>query len=336
MRGLRSVGILSTGSYTPERVLTNADLEKMVDTSDEWVVTRTGIRERRISAPEQASSDLALEAAKKALEKARVRPEDLDMIIVATVTPDMMFPSTACILQDKLGAAKAAAMDLSAACTGFLYGITTASQFIANGLYRYVLVVGVECLSKITDYTDRNTCVLFGDGAGAALLGPVEQGMGFLAFDLGADGSGGPLLSLPGGGSRLPASSETVEQRQHYISMAGSEVFKFAVKVMNSATEAVLEKSGISKDEIDLMVPHQANRRIIDAAVKRFGLSEEKVVINLDRYGNMSSASIPVALDEAIEAGRLKEGDNVVLVGFGGGLTWGAALCKWSTREAKE
>jgi 3-oxoacyl-[acyl-carrier-protein] synthase-3 len=335
MKGLRSVGILATGRYTPERVLTNFDLEKMVDTSDEWIVTRTGIRERRICSPEQASSDLAYEAAKKALARANVSAEQLDMIIVATVTPDMMFPSTACLLQEKLGATKASALDVSAACTGFLYGIATGSQFVASGMYRYVLVVGVETLSKITNYKDRNTCVLFGDGAGAALLGPVADGFGFQAFELGADGSGGPLLCQPAGGSRIPASPESVEKNLHYISMAGGEVFKFAVRVMNSATEAVLEKSGVRKEEIDLLVPHQANKRIIDAAIQRFGLSEDKVVINLDRYGNMSSASIPVALDEAVEEGRLKEGDNVVLVGFGGGLTWGATLCKWSTKEAE-
>ncbi|MCC0564668.1 beta-ketoacyl-ACP synthase III [Brevibacillus borstelensis] len=335
MKGTRSVGILATGSYTPERVLTNFDLEKMVETSDEWIVSRTGIRERRICGPEQASSDLALEAAKKALAKANISPEQLDMIIVATVTPDTMFPSTACILQEKLGAKKAAALDVSAACTGFLYGIATGSQFIANGLYRYILVVGVETLSKITNYKDRNTCVLFGDGAGAAVLGPVKEGLGFQAFELGADGSGGALLSQPAGGSRIPASAESIENNLHYISMAGGEVFKFAVRVMNSATEAVLEKSGASKEDIDLLVPHQANKRIIDSAIQRFGLSEDKVAINLDRYGNMSSASIPVALDEAIQEGRLKEGDNVILVGFGGGLTWGATLLKWSTQEAE-
>ncbi|MEJ8544381.1 beta-ketoacyl-ACP synthase 3 [Brevibacillus borstelensis] len=335
MKGMRSVGILATGSYTPERVLTNFDLEKMVETSDEWIVSRTGIRERRISGPEQASSDLALEAAKKALAKANISPEQLDMIIVATVTPDTTFPSTACILQEKLGAKKVAALDVSAACTGFLYGIATGSQFIANGLYRYILVVGVETLSKITNYKDRNTCVLFGDGAGAAVLGPVKDGLGFQAFELGADGSGGALLSQPAGGSRIPASVESVEKNLHYISMAGGEVFKFAVRVMNSATEAVLEKSGTAKEDIDLLVPHQANKRIIDSAIQRFGLSEDKVAINLDRYGNMSSASIPVALDEAIQEGRLKEGDNVILVGFGGGLTWGATLLKWSTQEAE-
>lgn len=335
MNGKRSVGILATGSYTPERVLSNFDLEKIVDTSDEWIVSRTGIRERRISSAEQASSDLAFEAAKRALDKANISAEQLDMIIVATVTPDMMFPSTACILQEKLGAKRAAALDVSAACTGFLYGITTATQFIANGFYKYVLVVGVETLSKITNYKDRNTCVLFGDGAGAALIGEVNEGFGFQSFELGADGSGGPLLCQPAGGSRIPASSESVENNLHYLSMAGGEVFKFAVRVMNSATEAVLTKAGITKEEIDLLVPHQANKRIIDAAVQRFGLSEEKVAINLDRYGNMSSASIPVALDEAVQAGRVKEGDHIVLVGFGGGLTWGASLLKWSTTPAE-
>lgn len=331
MNAKRSVGILATGSYTPDRVLTNFDLEKMVDTTDEWIVSRTGIRERRISSSEQASSDLAFEAAKRALEKANISAEQLDMIIVATVTPDMMFPSTACILQEKLGAKRAAALDVSAACTGFLYGITTATQFITTGMYKYILVVGVETLSKITNYKDRNTCVLFGDGAGAALIGEVNEGFGFQSFELGADGSGGPLLCQPAGGSRIPASSESVENNLHYLSMAGGEVFKFAVRVMNSATEAVLTKAGITKEEIDLLVPHQANKRIIDAAVQRFGLSEEKVAINLDRYGNMSSASIPVALDEAVQAGRVKEGDHIVLVGFGGGLTWGASLLKWST-----
>lgn len=330
---MHAVGILSTGSCVPERVLTNADLEKMVDTSDEWIVTRTGIRERRICSADEASSDLAYRAAVTALEKANITADQLDLIVVATITPDMMFPSTACILQERLGAKKAAAMDVSAACTGFLYGIATGSQFIATGLYRYVLVIGVETLSKITDYKDRNTCVLFGDGAGAALLSPVPDGFGFQAFELGADGSGGSLLQLPAGGSRIPASHESIENRLHYISMTGREVFKFAVRVMNNATEAVLQKAGVTKEEIDLLVPHQANLRIIDAAINRFGLSPEKVVVNLDRYGNMSSASIPVALDEALAAGRINEGDNVVLVGFGGGLTWGASLLKWTNQR---
>ncbi|SFG35631.1 3-oxoacyl-[acyl-carrier-protein] synthase-3 [Planifilum fulgidum] len=327
---MKPVGIIGTGSYLPEKVLTNKDLETMVDTTDEWIVSRTGIRERRIAAEEQASSDLAAEAARRALESAKVTADQLDLIIVATVTPDMMFPATACLLQDRLGAKKAAAFDLSAACSGFLYGIATASQFIQSGMYRYALVVGVDCLSKITNWEDRNTCVLFGDGAGAVVLGPVEEGSGFLSFELGADGSGGDLLKLPAGGSRMPASRHTVDERLHTISMAGREVFKFAVRVMGNAAEEALSKAGMKKEDIDFLVPHQANIRIIDAAVERFGLSEEKVIVNLDRFGNMSSASIPVALDEAVHQGRIKKGDTLVLVGFGGGLTWGAAVLKWS------
>jgi 3-oxoacyl-[acyl-carrier-protein] synthase III len=327
---VKPVGIIGTGSYLPEKVLTNKDLENMVDTTDKWIVSRTGIRERRIAAEDQASSDLAVEASRKALEAAGVTADQLDLIIVATVTPDMMFPATACLLQDRLGAKKAAAFDLSAACSGFLYGIATASQFIQSGMYRYALVVGVDCLSKITNWEDRNTCVLFGDGAGAVVLGPVEEGSGFLSFELGADGSGGDLLKQPAGGSRLPASRDTVDGRLHTISMAGREVFKFAVRVMGNAAEEALAKAGMTKEDIDFLVPHQANTRIIDAAVKRFGLSEEKVIINLDRFGNMSSASIPVALDEALHQGRIKKGNTLVLVGFGGGLTWGAAVLKWS------
>lgn len=328
-----SVGILGTGSYVPEKVLTNKDLEKMVDTSDEWIVSRTGIRERRIAAPDQASSDLAYEAAVRALDSANVKPEDVDLIIVATVTPDTSFPSTANLIQDRLGAKKASAFDLAAACTGFLYGIATGTQFIQNGLYRYVLVIGVECLSKITDWTDRNTCVLFGDGSGAAVLGPVEDGYGFLSFDLGSDGSGGELLKLPAGGSRNPASEQTVKDRMHYLYMAGGDVFKFAVRTMGTSADAAIQKAGLTKQDIDFLVPHQANIRIIDSAVKRFGLPMDKVVVNLDRFGNMSSASIPVALDEAVRDGRIKEGDNLVLVGFGGGLTWGASVLKWSSKE---
>ncbi|KFZ40578.1 MULTISPECIES: beta-ketoacyl-ACP synthase III [Thermoactinomyces] len=327
---MRSVGILGTGSYLPEKVLTNADLEKMVDTNDEWIVSRTGIRERRIAAPEEASSDLSVKAAEKALKKAGIRAEELDMIIVTTVTPDMNFPATACLVQDRLGAKKAATFDLSAACTGFIYGISTGAQFIATGVYKYVLVIGVECLSRIVDWTDRNTCVLFGDGAGAAVLGPVEEGYGFLSFELGGDGSGGNLLNLPAGGSRLPASEKTIRERLHYVHMSGREVFKFAVRVMGNATEEALAKAGLSKEDIDFLVPHQANIRIIDSAVKRLGLTEDKVVVNLDRYGNMSSASIPVALDEAVERGLIKKGDTMVLCGFGGGLTWGATVLKWA------
>ncbi|MDR6227266.1 beta-ketoacyl-ACP synthase III [Desmospora profundinema] len=332
---MKSVGIIGTGSYLPEKVLTNADLEKMVDTSDDWIVSRTGIRERRVSDDNQASSDLAVEAARRALHSAGLTPSDLDLIIVATVTPDMSFPATACLVQDQLGADRAATFDLSAACTGFLYGVATAAQFIQTGLYQHALVIGVDCLSKITDFTDRNTCVLFGDGAGAAVLGPVEEGEGFLSFELGGDGSGGHLLKQPAGGSRIPASQTSLDERLHFISMNGREVFKFAVRVLGSSAEKALKKAGLSKEEVDFLIPHQANLRIIDTAVQRLGLSQDKVVVNLDRYGNMSSASIPVALDEAVRTGRIHQGDTLVLVGFGGGMTWGASVMKWTMPTAQ-
>ncbi|OUM96399.1 MAG: 3-oxoacyl-ACP synthase [Thermobacillus sp. ZCTH02-B1] len=326
---MKAVGIIGTGMYVPDRILTNGDLEKMVDTNDEWIVTRTGIRERRIAAEDQATSDLAYEAAVRALGSAKLKPEDVDLIIVATITPDMFFPSTACILQDKLGARKAAAFDLSAACSGFIYALATAVGMLKSGMYRNALVVGAECLSRITDYTDRNTCILFGDGAGAVVLGEVPEGRGFRSFELGADGSGGPLLKVAGGGSRLPASAETVESRAHYIQMAGNEVFRFAVRIMGSVAEEALRKAGIDKKDVDLLVPHQANIRIIQAALSRLELPEEKCMINLDRYGNASAASIPIALAEAVEQGRIREGDCLVLVGFGGGLTWGASVLIW-------
>lgn len=329
MMNLKSVGILSTGKYVPEKVLTNADLEKMVETNDEWIVTRTGMKERHIAREDEASSDLAYEAALIALKKANLAPEDLDLILVATITPDSAFPSTACILQNRLGAKKAAAFDLSAACSGFIYGLASASNFIATGMYKNALVIGAECLSKITDYTDRNTCILFGDGAGAVVLGEVPKGRGFLSFELGADGSGGELLKLAGGGSRMPSSQSTVDNKQHYIYMAGSEVFKFAVRIMGNAAEEVLRKAGLEKSDIDLLVPHQANIRIIQSAVHRLNLPEEKCMINLHKYGNVSAASIPLALAEADEEGRIKPGDCVVLVGFGGGLTWGATAIRW-------
>lgn len=329
LTALRPVGILGTGKYVPERVLTNRDLEQTVDTNDEWIVTRTGIRERRLASEQQASSDLALEAARIALDKSGVSAEQLDLIIVATITPDMSFPSTACILQDKLGARKAAAFDLSAACSGFIYGLANAVNFIAAGIYKHALVIGAECLSKITDYTDRNTCILFGDGAGAVVLGEVAEGRGFRSFELGADGSGGDLLKLEGGGSRYPATPQSLESKLHYISMAGRDVFKFAVRIMGSSAEEALRKAGLDKSDIDLLVPHQANIRIIQAALERLKLSEEKCMINLDRYGNVSAASIPIALAEADEQGRAKPGDCIVLVGFGGGLTWGASVLIW-------
>ena len=324
-----AVGIIGTGKYVPERVLTNKELEQMVDTNDEWIVTRTGIRERRIAASEQATSDLAYEASMKALEAAGVAAEDVELIIVATITPDMFFPSTACILQDRLGARRAAAFDLSAACSGFIYGLATATSMLQSGMYKNALVIGAECLSRITDYTDRNTCILFGAGAGAVVLGEVPAGRGFKSFELGADGSGGELLKVCGGGSRMPSTADSVDSKAHFIYMAGSEVFKFAVRIMGGAAEDALKKAGLDKSDIDLMIPHQANIRIIQSALNRLSLSEDKCMINLDRYGNVSAASIPLALAEAVEQGRVKEGDTLMLVGFGGGLTWGASALVW-------
>ncbi|WP_213617101.1 beta-ketoacyl-ACP synthase III [Paenibacillus lactis] len=329
MNKLRPVGIIGTGKYVPEKILTNQDLEKMVDTSDEWIVSRTGIKERHVAAEHEATSDLAYHAAVNALKSAGMHAEDLELIIVATITPDMFFPSTACLLQDRLGAKKAAAFDLSAACSGFVYGLATATNFVKTGMYNNALVIGVDCLSRITDYSDRNTCVLFGDGAGAAIVGEVPEGRGFQAFDLGAEGAGGAHLYIEAGGSRLPASAETVNTNKHYIYMNGREVFKFAVRVMGSATEAVLAKAGIYKKDIDLFIPHQANIRIIKSAMERLELPEEKVVINVDKYANTSAASVPLALVEAQESGRLKPGDKVLMVGFGGGLTWGSSVLIW-------
>lgn len=326
---LHPVGIIGTGKYVPERIITNQQLEQMVETNDEWIVTRTGISERRMAAPEEATSDLAYEASKAAIAAAGLTVEDIDLIIVATITPDMAFPSTSCLLQEKLGAKQAAAFDLSAACSGFIYGLATATSMISSGLYKHVLVVGAETLSRITDYTDRNTCILFGDGAGAVVLGKVAEGRGFKSFQLGADGGGGELLKVSGGGSRMPATEESVASRQHFIHMAGNDVFKFAVRIMGSAAEEALRKADMTKDQIDLLIPHQANIRIIQSALNRLNLPEEKCMINLNNYGNMSAASIPVALAEAVEQNRVKEGDALVFVGFGGGLTWGASVLIW-------
>ncbi|SHJ95658.1 beta-ketoacyl-ACP synthase III [Paramaledivibacter caminithermalis] len=327
--GLRSVGILGTGSCLPENVITNYDLEKIVDTSHDWIVTRTGIHSRRIVDDNTATSDLATKAALKALEAAGVSAKELDLIIVATVTPDMSFPSTACIVQKNIGATNAAAFDLGAGCSGFIYELAVAKQFIATGVYNKILIIGAETLSKIMNWNDRNTCVLFGDGAGAAVLGVTEEGTGILSTYLGADGEGGKFLTLPAGGSRMPASVQTVEQNLHYIKMDGSEVFKFAVRAMGNASKKALKLCNLDVNDIDYLVPHQANTRIISASAKRLKLPMEKVYVNLDRYGNMSAASIPVALDEAIRKGKIKKGYNVVLVGFGAGLTWGSSVIKW-------
>ncbi len=325
-----NAGITGIGSYLPPRVLTNRDLEQVVDTSDEWITTRTGIKERRIALEEQAASDLAVKAAEKALEDAQLDAKQIGLIIVATVTPDMFFPATACLVQDKIGATNAAAFDLEAGCSGFVYALSVATQFINAGVYQNVLVIGAETLSKITDWSDRNTCVLFGDGAGAVVVSNIgDENRGILANYLKADGSGGELLLVPAGGSRLPVTKDTVEKRLHYINMNGSEVFKFAVKIMGCAAKNVVKLAGLKLSDVDYLIPHQANRRIVDAAIKRLKLSPDRVYMNLDKYGNMSSASIPVALDEAVKKGFIKKGDTVLMVGFGAGLTWGASVLRW-------
>jgi len=325
----RRIKIVSTGSYIPERVLTNADLEKMVDTSDEWISTRTGIKRRHIAREDEAASDLAYEASTKALEKKGISAKELDMIIVATITPDMLFPATACILQDKLGVKNIPAFDLEAACSGFLYGISIASQFIATGVYHTILVVAAETLSKIIDWEDRNTCVIFADGAGAAILQPSNDGSGIISTYLGADGGGANLVGVPAGGSRIPASVETVKGRQHYMKMKGNELFKRAVKVMVHAVDEALKMGNLAYSDLDFFIPHQANIRIIQAVAKRIDLPMEKVYINLHECGNMSAASIAVALDQAVEERKINKGDKVLLASFGGGLTWASMIIEW-------
>ncbi|MDE4541874.1 beta-ketoacyl-ACP synthase III [Thermoanaerobacterium sp. R66] len=322
-------GILGTGSFVPENKLTNQDLEKMVDTSDEWIVSRTGIKERRIAPQSMTTSYMATEAAKKAIEDAGIEASEIDLIIVATVVPDMNFPSTACLVQANIKATKAAAFDIEVGCSGFIYGLSIAKQFVESGTYKTVLVIAADVLSKITNWEDRNTCVLFGDGAGAAIVGPVKDGYGILDNVIGADGTGGMHLYMPAGGSRMPASEDTVKNKLHTIHMNGQEVFKFAVNVMNTATVEVLNRCGLKPEDVDLFIPHQANIRIIDAAMKKLKLSKEKVFINLDKYGNMSAASVIVALDEALKAGRIKNGDIILMVAFGAGLTWGSTVIKW-------
>lgn len=312
----------------PEKVMTNHDLEKMVDTSDEWITERTGIKERRIARPDQAASDLACEAAKRALKKAQLKVEKIELIIVATVSGDMPLPSTACLLQKKLGAVNAAAMDINAACSGFIYALSIADAFIKSGKYKKILVVGAEVLSKFTDWHDRTTCVLLGDGAGAAVLAP-DHGRGILSVDIYSDGRLWDLLHVPAGGSAMPASKETVEKRLHYIKMKGNETFKVAVRTLENLVIETLKKNNLKPSQLSLLIPHQANLRIIRATAERLGLPMERVIVNLTRYGNTSAASIPVALDEALEEGRIKEGDYIMLEAFGGGLTWGSALIKW-------
>ena len=322
------ISITGLGCYVPERVLTNDELATIVDTTDEWIVERTGIKERHIAEPRQAASDLALPAARQALEQAGVDPSDLDLVVVATVTPDMFFPSTGSLLASELGASDAAAYDLSAGCTGFMYALAQAYGTVAGGLTKNALVVGTETLSKIINWHDRATCVLFGDGAGAVVIGRVPDG-GFKGFELGSDGEGGKELSIPGGGSRNPSTAETVAQEMHFLQMNGREVYKFATRVLVASAEKLLDELDLTVEDVDLYIPHQANKRIIDYAASKLGIPEEKVFVNVDRYGNTSSASIPLCLAQGVREGRLHEGTRVLMTGMGAGLTWGSAYTVW-------
>jgi 3-oxoacyl-[acyl-carrier-protein] synthase-3 len=325
----RSSSIISTGAYLPSRVLTNKDLEHMVDTTDEWIMSRTGIRERRIAAADEFTSDMGAKAAQQALELGGINPQAIDLIIVATCTGDTVFPSTACYIQNKIGATRAAAFDIQAACSGFLYALVTADQFIAAGVYKTVLVIGAEKLSSIVNWKDRNTCVLFGDGAGAVVLQHREGSRGLLAFDLGADGAQTSILSIPAGGCRLPITPEVLDQRLQFLQMSGKEVFKYAVNAMNRSAEECLEKAGVKPDQVRWFIPHQANFRIVDAVAQRMNVGMEHFVMNLDRYGNTSAACMPIALHETNMAGKLDRGDLVLMVSFGGGLTWASTVLEW-------
>ena len=325
----RTCSITAVGSYVPERCLFNSDLEKIVDTTDEWITTRTGIKSRRIAAEGQFTSDLAAEAAKKAMERAGVTGADIDLIIVATITPDMPFPATACLVQQKIGAKRAAAFDLEAACSGFIYALEVGQQFIMSQTYNTVLVIGAEKLSSIVDWKDRNTCVLFGDGAGAAILQNRPNAHGLLTVCMGADGSKAELLSMPGGGSRCPAAHASVDSRLHYLRMDGKETFKNAVQAMITAGKEALRQCNLTIEDIHCIIPHQANQRILDAVAERLHARPGQVFINLDRYGNTSAASVAIALDEAVESGRIKRGELVLLLVFGAGLTWGASVIEW-------
>ena len=329
-----TAGIVGVGVCLPQRVLTNDELSQIVDTSDAWIQERTGIRERRIAAAEQAASDLGVAAAREALANAGVTAQQIDLIIVATATSDMQFPSTACVIAEKLGLTTTPAFDVTAGCTGFIYALTIGSQFIVNGFYRNVLVIGAEVLSKVTNWTDRETCILLADGAGAVVLGPVAADQGILAMKLGADGAGGKDLSLPAGGSRLPLTAEGLAANLNKLHMNGSEVFKFAMKIMPEVTGRVLALAGLTVEDVALFVPHQANLRIIEAAARRMDLPIDRFMVNLDRYGNTSSASIPIALHEALTTGRIKPGDALVLTGFGAGLTWGAVVLRWVGQDS--
>src|SRR6266404_2446709 len=325
----RTCSITGVGSYLPSRILTNGDLEKMVDTSDEWITSRTGIKERRLAAPDEFTSDLATQAATRAMTNAGITAAQIDLIIIATITPDMPFPSTACLVQRKIGASRAAAFDIEAACSGFIFGLEIAQQFIMSRTYDTVLVVGAEKLSSIVDWTDRNTCVLFGDGAGAAILQNRPAAHGLLTAVMGSDGQKSDLLFMPGGGSRCPATAESVSSRMHYLRMEGKETFKNAVQAMQTAAEEALRRCEIDITRIKCVIPHQANRRIIDAVCERLGAKPEQLFVNLHKYGNTSAASVAIALDEAVHTGHVQRGDLILMIVFGAGLTWGAAVIEW-------
>lgn len=322
----RSARITGSGRYCPEKILSNSDLEKIVETTDEWITTRTGIKERRIAADDQACSDLCYEAAKNALDMAGVDPKDLDAIFVGTISGDTQFPATAVYVQDSLGANRAAALDVNAACSGFIYGANLAHGMISSGQMERILVIGGEVLSKFLDWEDRDTCVLFGDGAGAAVIEACPHGEGILSTQMRSDGSLADLLIIPGGGSRKPLTENSYLEKNHYIKMKGDGVFKYAVRAMADATRAAIDKAGVTIDDVDLLIPHQANARIIDAMNDRLGIPKEKVVVNVDRYGNTSAATIPIAYDEVVREGRVVPGDLVVFTGFGGGFTWGSMV----------
>lgn len=330
MSEIIQAGIIGMGSAVPDRVLTNADIEKFVDTNDEWIVNMTGIHERRIADEGKSTSDYAALSAIKALERAGLKATDLDLILLATITPDMPFPATASIVQNAIGATGVPAFDLSAGCSGWVYGLSVANAFVSSGIYKNVMVIGADLLSRVTDWTDRSTCILFGDGAGTGIVGPVEKGYGFHGFTLGSDGSSANVLNIRAGGSRLPCTVEEIEKHGNKIHMEGREVFKFAVKIQGEAILEILQQIGMSPDDLDMVVPHQANIRIIDSAIKRLGIPKEKFYVNLQKYGNTSAASIPIAIDEALSGGCIHKGDNIAVVGFGAGLTWGAGVMKWA------
>lgn len=324
-----SAGIIGVGMYAPEKVLTNAELAGMLNVTEEWIETMSGIRERHIAAPSQAASDLGAVAAQRALAQAGVSSDEVDLIIVSTSTPDMQFPSTACIIQERLGIKNVPAFDLTAVCSGFVYALTVGAQFIANEFYRTVLVIGTEAVSRVINWSDKDTCMLIGDGAGAVVLRQVPSGYGVLSAKLGADGSGASFMMVPAGGSRKPPTAEVIEKKMNKIQMNGQEVFKFAMKKLPEVTEQALELANLHTEDLKLIIPHQANRRIIEAAARRMDLPLEKFMVNVERYGNTSSATIPIALHEALETGRIKSGDLIALTGFGGGLAWGSLIMRW-------